>query len=190
MGAHLERVKKILTLLDGKSERLLDELSLAQPEDLHSAPVEGAWSPLQVMHHIALTERASVDYLLFKYSHHPDEKMVKQTLSSRMKGKLVVAALLSPLKFQAPKAVDVSGQNLLDAPTLSDIGSLLRNSRDEFRKLLDTAPADWLRSAAYRHPRAGRMSIADMTIMFLVHHDRHARQIKRSLAQNARNHRR
>ena len=140
------------------------------------------------MQHIALVERASVDYLLFKFGQ--DEPVPPQSFSTRSKGKLVIAGLLSPLKFKAPKSVDVSNQDLLDAPTLSDVGRQLHSAREDLKQLVEQAPASWREGAVYRHPTAGRMSLDDLMLMLLVHHDRHERQIQRGLAKNARDHRR
>ncbi len=140
------------------------------------------------MHHVALVERASVDYLLYKFGQ--DEPLVPQSVHTRLQGKLVIAGLMSPLKFKAPKAVDVTKHDLLDAPTLSDLRREVASARADLRHLVGQAPAEWLASAVYRHPRAGRMSLDDLMLMLLVHHDRHERQIQRGLAKNARDHRR
>ncbi len=185
---HLKLVYRIIPILERKSERLFEELACAPPEHLHRAPIEMAWSPFKVMQHIGMVERASVDYLLFKFDQ--DEAPVPQSLSTRLKGKMVVAGLMSPLKFKAPRSVDVTHQDLLDAPTLSDIERQMRGARTDLVDLVGQAPPAWLDSAVYRHPRAGRMSLDDLMLMLMVHHDRHARQIKRGLAQNARDHRR
>ncbi len=181
-------VHRILPILDRKSERLLEALSRAPPEHLHRAPVAGAWSPFKVVQHISLVERTSVDYLLYKFGQ--DEPVVPQSMSTRLKGKMVIAGLMSPLKFKAPKSVDVTHGDLLDAPTLSDIGREVRGARNDLGELVAQASDEWLNSAVYRHPRAGRMSLDDLMLMLLVHHDRHERQIKRGLAKNARDHRR
>ena len=181
-------VARILPVLERKTGRLLAKLAEAPPRDLHRAPVEGAWSPLQVMQHIALVERASVDYLLYKYGQH--EPPPRQTLRTRFNGKVAVASLASPLKFKAPPAVDVARQDVMDAPTLDDVHRDLLSTRADFRRLLSTAPPAWLAGAVYRHPRAGRMSLDDLALMLLTHHNRHEKQIERGLAKNARDHRR
>ena len=175
-------------MLERKTGRLFARLAEAPPRDLHRAPVEEAWSPLQVMQHIGLVERASVDYLLYKYGQGGDP--VPQSLRTRLNGKLAVAALVSPLKFKAPAPVDVGRQDLLDAPTLDDVHRGLLATRADLRRLLATAPASWLSGAVYRHPAAGRMSLDDLALMLLAHHNRHAKQIERGLAKNARDHRR
>lgn len=184
----MKLVERILPVLDRKSARLIARLAEAPPRDLHRAPVSGAWSPLQVMQHIGLVERASVNYLLYKFGENAEP--TRQSLRTRINGKLAVAALVSPLKFKAPKPVDVSRQALMDAPSLDDVYRAITEARADFRQLLATAPRSWVDSAAYRHPRAGRMSLDDLGLVLLVHHNRHARQIERGLAKNARDHRR
>ena len=140
------------------------------------------------MQHVALVERASVDYILYKFGE--DAAAVPQSFRTRLNGKMVIAGLVSPMKFKAPKPVDVTGQDLLDAPTLSDLRRVLETTRADLRRLIGTAPDTWLNGAVYRHPVAGRMSLDDMGFMLLVHHNRHAKQIERGLAKNTRDHRR
>ena len=178
---------RLLGLLDRKSDRLLARLAEAEPHVLHRPPIEGAWSPLQVMHHVALVERTAADYLLYKYG-QPTRVPPPLTWAARARGKLVVAALLSPLKFKAPRPVDVGGQDLLDAPTLGDLRVMMTESRTDLRNLTERADPAWLSRAVFRHPRAGHISLDDLGRMLVVHHDRHARQIERGLAKNARDH--
>lgn len=143
---------------------------------------------MQVMEHMSLVERGSVDYLLYKFGR--GEGAPRQTARTRLNGKLVVAGLVSPLKFKAPHPVDVLERDLLDAPTLDDVHRVLVEARRDLRRLLQVAPKTWLEGAVYRHPMAGRMSLDDMCLMLLVHHNRHARQVERGLAKNARDNRR
>ena len=178
---------RLLPLLERKTDRLVATLAAAPPKDLHRPPVPKAWSPFQVMQHVGLVERASVDYLLYKFG--DEAPPPRQSLRTRLNGKLVIAGLVSPLKFKAPEPVDVSGQDLLDAPTLTEVRDVLRGARADLRDLIARAPSTWLEGAVFRHPVAGRMSLDDLALMLLVHHNRHARQIERGLAKNARDHR-
>ena len=155
---------------------------------LQKAPIVGAWTPLQTLHHLYLVERSSVDYLLFKFGE--EEEPPSLNLRSKLNGKLVVAALATPKKFKSPEAVDsrniVSSKSL----TLESISYDLRMVRNELEDILRTAPASWHKSAVYQHPMVGLMSLKDMLAFFQSHQTRHIRQIKRALAQNARNNRR
>ena len=181
------RALESLRKLDGHSERLLDEMSLAGDSVLRRSPVEGAWTPLQTLHHILLAERAGVDYLLYKFGQddHEVATPAPRTWRTRLNGKLLAAALASPLKFKAPAMTDARreepGKNL----TLDLAAHQLRNCRADLRELLGQLPESWFRGAPFKHAVAGRLSLGDMLLFMRVHHRRHAKQIRRGLAQNA-----
>lgn len=184
----MEKYQKKLAKLDSRLDDILKLMRNAGERALHKAPIEGAWTPLQTLHHIYLAERASVDYLLFKFGE--EEQPPANNLRTRLNGKLIVAAFASPKKFKSPAAIDsrniVSSRSL----TLESLSYDLRLTRNELEDLLRTVPASWHKAAAYRHPVVGRMSLQDMLSFFHSHQTRHFRQIKRALAQNARNNRR
>lgn len=169
-------------------EHLLDEMSLAKPATLHRAPVKGAWTPLQTLHHLQLAERGSVDYLLYKFGQGgtPPRLSPKQ----RVTGKFVALALMSPFKFSAPEQTNSSKKGPSSKLDLEQTAYAIRGTRAELENFLRTVSDDWHRGAAYRHPTGGRMSLKDMLRFFRAHQDRHGKQIKRALAQNARYYRR
>lgn len=174
--------------LDAATERLLDEMSLADDSLLVRAPVEGAWTPLETLHHLVLAERGSVDYLQYKLDN--DAVMPRMGVRNWVGGKLLAVALASPLKFEAPPQTD--GRVAVE-PTpraLQPLAEESRAVRTDLRSMLERMPAEWAVRAVYRHPTAGRMSLGDMIRMFGVHQRRHAKQIRRALAQNARYNRR
>lgn len=163
-------------------------MRVAGDRALHKAPIMGAWTPLQTLHHIYLVERASVDYLLFKYAQ--EEEPPALDIRSRLNGKVLLAAFASPKKFKSPPAVD--SRNVISSKSLSleSISYDLKMTRNELEDLLRTAPESWHTAAAFNHSVVGRMSLGDMLRFFQSHQTRHFRQIKRALAQNARNNRR
>ena len=188
---HCELVKGYMTQLDklnARLEKLLSEMSAAGEQSLHRAPVEGAWTPLQTLHHIYLVEQRSLDYLLYKYGQ--EEPAPSLTLRHRLNGAAVSVALLSPIKFRSPDIVD--SRNVAAERTLSldSLNYQLRLCRTDLKDLLKNAPPEWIKGAVFRHPQAGRMSMS-ATLRFLgIHQNRHSKQIRRALSQNARNNRR
>ena len=185
----MQRLQAKLARLNAHSERLLDEMSLAGDHVLARPPVSGAWTPLQALHHVQLVERTSVDYLRYKLEQGAAPPPL--TLRARARGKLLRAVMASPLKFQAPQKVDsrhVPGRT--KRLSLDELAFTLRSTRQELQELLERMPPDWRRGAVYRHAMGGRMSLGDMMGFFAVHHARHAKQIRRALAQNTRNYRR
>jgi len=177
-----------LEKLDSRLDDILKVMRDAGDRALHRAPILGAWTPLQTLHHIYLAERASVDYLLYKYDENDEPPSLD--LRSRLNGKVLLAAFASPKKFKSPPSVD--SRNLVSSKSLNleSIYYDLRMTRNELEDLLRTAPASWHTAAAFNHPVVGRMSLSDMLRFFQSHQTRHFRQIKRALAQNARNNRR
>ncbi len=184
----VEAYQKKLDKLDARLDEVLKVMRDAGDRALHKAPIEGAWTPLQTLHHIYLAERAGVDYLLYKFG--KEEEPPPSNLRSRLNGKLISAAFATPKKFKSPESMDsrniVSSRSL----TLESISYDLRMLRNELEDILKSAPDSWHKAAVFLHPVVGRMSLKDMLAFFQSHQTRHIRQIKRALAQNARNNRR
>lgn len=174
--------------LDAATERLLDEMSLAEERTLRRPPVSGAWTPLETLRHLNLSERQSVDYL----SHKLEQRAVMPRLGVRdwIAGKAVSLALASPLKFKAPPAIDAARADVSSPAHLQTLADEARATRSDLREVVGRVPEEWRGRAVFRHPTAGRMSLVDMLRLFAVHQRRHAKQIRRALAQNARYYRR
>ena len=177
-----------LDRLDAATERLLDEMSLAEGRALRRPPVQGAWTPLETLHHLNLAERQSVDYLAYKLAR--EAVMPRLGLRDWFAGKAVSLALASPLKFKAPPQTDARRPGVETPADVQSLADEARATRTDLRGLIARLPAEWHGRAVYRHPTAGRMSLLDMLRLFSVHQRRHAKQIRRALAQNARYYRR
>lgn len=183
----MKKLQNQLSKLNSRTENLLDEMSLAGPKSITRPPVEDAWTPLQALHHIILVERHTLDYLLYKLGSNAE--LPPLTLADRIKGKLISAALASPLKFKSPKDVDSALHTPKHKLNLDTLAHELRTVRDELKQLYLVMPPDWKKKAVFRHP-SGRIGIDDVMLFLETHYTRHERQIKRGLAQNARYYRR
>ena len=161
---------------------LVDERALGRP------PVAGAWTPLETLHHLCLAERQSVDYLLYKFGR--EAVMPRLGVREWFGGKAVSLALASPFKFAAPPQTDARREDVAGPADLPSVAEAWREVRADLHELVRQLPESWRGRAVYRHPRAGRMSLADMLRLFAVHQRRHGKQIRRALAQNARYYRR
>ena len=184
----METYLKKLEKLESRLDEALSLMTAAGERSLHKAPIENAWTPLQTLHHIYLAERSSVDYLLYKFGQEEDPP--PSNLRTILNGKVLLAAFATPKKFTSPEAVD--SRNVVSSRSLKleSIAYDLKLTRNELGDLLRNAPSSWKTAAVFRHPVAGRMSLMDMLRFFQTHQTRHIRQIKRALAQNARNNRR
>jgi len=156
-------------------------------EVLRRPPVQGAWTPLQTLHHIHLVERVSVDYLLYKLDTGAEAPPTR--LAERLRGKVVVAALMSPVKFKAPEETDSRLLPKASRPDIDQLAYELFATRGELERLINKLPPSWNKGAAFKHV-SGRMSLNDMMLFLLAHQHRHTKQIKRGLAQNTRYYRR
>lgn len=169
------KLKQRLSNLDKKLNLLLEELKFYSDDQLNRKPGEGKWSVIQNMHHLLLVEQASQKYLEKKLSFNPTLKNTSPLTNLRMA--LLWSSLKSPFKFDAPKAV---GQdNLQEYVGFWDQSKQWKEQRAELHQYLASLPADLLKKEVYKHPFAGRLSIAGMLASIEWHFDRHHKQIRK-----------
>ena len=96
-----------------------------------------------------------------------------------MRATLMNAFNRSPLKRKAPKGVDET--NFPKNVSFSQIKEQWLAQRNELKTHLESLPTDLYNKQVYKHPFAGRLSLAGMLSFFDSHFDRHYRQIKRTL---------
>jgi uncharacterized damage-inducible protein DinB len=160
--------------LEASRRALLESLAGLPDEAVRRPPAAGVWSIVQVVGHLTLAEEATLAYLRKKMQASPSALSPAGPMSwVRM---VAVAALLrSPLRRKAPSAT-------ADPPAavgLSEARARWDRVRAEWAAFLDAFPPEMLGRAVFRHPFAGRMSIAH-TLGFMQEHQRHhARQIAR-----------
>ncbi len=164
--------------LDADFIDLLEDLKQFSDSKLNKKPQEGAWSVLQVMHHLMLAERLSHQYLEKKLSHNP--ALEKAGLKSKMRSILLKTYLATPLKRKAPAAV---GDNLPEESTFWEVVKQWKQQREELKAFLETLPDDMMNKELYKHPAAGKMTILDMLKFFDSHFTRHRKQINRNLKE-------
>jgi len=153
-------------------------LSLLAPHDVtvqNRAPAPGRWSALQVLHHVVESEAATLGYIRKKMQ--AGASLPRAGLGSRLRRGAVQLGLALPLRFRAPAVAAV-------VPDVVE-PALLRARWDEvragWRELLSTFPADLEGRLVFRHPRAGRMGLADALAVLQAHLDHHVPQVKRAL---------
>lgn len=166
-----------LDRLDAELLKLLKELESYEDEQLNKSPAEGGWSPLQVLQHLKQAEELSMRYLQKKLSYNPELKGAG--LLSGLRSWLLKTYLRAPFKFKAPKNVDTT-----DMPrdlSLKNITKEWMAIRRELREFLASLPDDIYSKEVYRHPFAGRLTLAGMVDFFEEHFRRHQRQVQRAL---------
>jgi uncharacterized damage-inducible protein DinB len=158
-------------------ENLFKFVSQFSNEELNTRPEPKAWSALQVMHHLILSERGSLDYLKKKVYFGPNT-LKKASAASRLRAMLLVTSLKQPIKLSAPA---VASEGLPEQTTLQETEQLWRTIRREIRDFLSQQNEDILNSDCFKHPITGKMSAWGMLDFFEVHFSRHFKQIKTTI---------
>lgn len=155
-------------------KRLFERLESCKVELLKNKPAADKWNVLQIVHHIYLAERGTVNYMIKKL-HFSKGELPKAGFASHLKTILLQTALRTPLKMKAPAGLDaVSGDISLDE--LSRQWNALDH---EFLGFLMGLSEKQLASQLFRHPFIGRINMTD-TLKFLhAHFDHHLSQINK-----------
>jgi len=165
--AHLEEARsRALALLEG-----------AGPAALDRRPGPGRWSALQVLHHVVEAEAGTLAYVRKKMQ--AGASLPAAGLASRMRRLSMQFALALPLRFRAPD-VAASVPDAVDPETLRARWGEVRGG---WRELLEGFPAELEGRLVFRHPVAGRLSLADTLAVLQAHLEHHLPQVRRALGR-------
>jgi len=172
-----QKLQNQFNYLETNLNQLFSDLGNYSHQQLNQQPTPDSWSPIQVLHHLMLSERYSVAYCEKKLSFQP--KLKKAGLTSAVRTKFVGWYLNSPFKFKAlPK---ISGDNLPTEDSLENIRNIWEKQRKAMHQFLDAVPAEYADKEVYKHPFGGRLSIFGMMQFFDSHFRTHRKQIFRAL---------
>lgn len=171
MDPGLERSLARLEASRLRALALVDGVPLAA---LNRPPAEGKWSALQLLHHVVTAEALTVGYVRKKMQAGP--ALEKAGPASRLRLLAVQLTLASPLRFRAPgAAAEVPGASDLDA-----LRARWDEVRRELRALVVSFPEELLDRLVFRHPYAGRMTLAHALGTLQAHLDHHIPQVARA----------
>lgn len=173
-----QKAKAILDRLEQKLRALEQELSALPTEQLTKVPKPGAWSVLDILHHLKMAEAYGHRYSEKKLSFNPS--LPNDNWQSRFRARLLNTFNRSNLKVKAPKGVDESFFPK-DVP-FQQIMEEWKGQRTALYSFLESLDAETYKKQVYKHPLGGRLSLADMLSFFDSHFDRHYKQIQRTLA--------
>ncbi|NRB52714.1 MAG: DinB family protein [Saprospiraceae bacterium] len=173
---------QLITQLQGLNDeldQLLKALDSYAHEALNKPPKEGAWSVMQVLHHIKLAEFYSYKYCEKKLSFKP--QLSKVSWQDNLRAKLVKWYLQLPFKVQAP--TNMSGSALPTESQLADLEAEWKEQRKILQQFFEDLPEEYIDKAVYKHPFGGRLSFAGMLDFYQAHFRRHQRQIWRTVPE-------
>jgi len=161
-----------------KVESLLNELVPLGDERLNRKPADGGWSAIQTLHHLILVEENSMAYIHKKLSFNP--QLEQAGLGSWWRCLLLRATLWTPIKFKAPKSAGI--ERIPESGTLQEVVARWKKIREDWTAFFENMPPELQDKAAYKHPRAGRLSWLHMLKFFSSHFERHRRQVHRAVS--------
>ncbi len=172
------KIDRRMQALDDLLNSLYHKLKDYPDGALNRRPGPGQWSVLQIMQHLLLSEHLSEKYVRKKLSFGAD--IPDTGLGARWRLFLLMCSNSLPyVKFKAPKGVN--DEALPETGHLEDIMHAWRANRQSLRELLESLPPDYTHKALYKHPFAGKLSLAQMLYFFILHFRRHQQQIQRIL---------
>jgi len=173
----LAQVSRKIQKLEQKRVELTKILRCHSPDDLLQKPSEHVWSPLEISHHLYISEYLSRQYLKKKIK--AKDNLKRTGITSFFRLQLLKIALSSPLKFKAPVPIAIQPKNLS-----IELLEEWENERQHLIKFLDDIDEDLVLLELFRHPFAGRMNILQMLDFLEAHFDHHKTQILRRLPAN------
>jgi hypothetical protein len=167
--------EKIFTQLEAKKQRLFNELASYSQETLLLPEKKGAWSVLECLHHLYITEWGTYTYIR-KKTQKP-ELIPTTTTSAALKLLALRYTFGTPIKFKAPAVLP---KTPADA-TLDSVNKDWSEVRMSLSALMHELPEDLQEKGIFKHPLAGRINMTQTLDFINFHFDRHERQVCRVL---------
>lgn len=170
MNPELARHFESLTIA---TNQLLKEVASLSSANYHLRPAENKWSVSEILTHLLISEKLSLNYMQKKSRAHPG-----QLGTAGMKEEILFFVLKMsqrvPLKYRAPRVVREN------TPEPLSFGELVRQwevLRTEMKSLLDSIGPDLLHKQIYKHPVAGRLSATHAVRFMTLHLNHHYPQV-------------
>lgn len=161
--------------LEAKKARLFQELSDYSQETLSLPEKAGAWSVLECVHHLYITEWGTDRYIR-KKTQKP-ELIPPYSKIAALKLQALRFTFGTGIKFKAPSALP---KPPVDA-TLDMVNKDWAEVRSSLHDLMKELPDELQQKGIFRHPIAGRINMTQTLDFFDFHFDRHEGQIRRVL---------
>lgn len=174
-----KQIEKRLDRLDKKLVQLFEGLQHYSEKTLNLPPSKEAWSVLEILQHLYLAEKTSLDSI--------QKELEKETVfesagfADSLRAFALRTALSFPLKFKAPYTLNRDA--FISDPTFWEVAKSWKNERLRLKQFFKEIPADLLTKSAYKHPRGGLMTVYGMLAFYESHFNRHLKQINKTLKE-------
>ena len=157
--------------LEARRLALLERLAAYSDHQLGARPAPGAWSIAEVVEHLVLAERATLEAVGRQSARPP----LRRRWYHQLLGHLVARVLESSIR------VPVTGRILEPGPgtTLAASARAWDDVRSAWRSYLATVTAESSRALVFRHPLGVPMTAAETLIFLRRHFDHHMHQVAR-----------
>ena len=167
----IPQVAAIYDRLAGQREQFLGSLQALTAEQLSFRVKPGAWTVVQVGHHVVLVEQRTAEAI----KKHRGMRSGKRRLHHRLGNLMLWVIFKTGLRVRNPVPEAAPDADI-------DLGQLLAAwdmARAELEEVLAETKERGLQYAAFKHPVAGPYTV-EQALAFLVQHlDHHLRQIER-----------
>ena len=162
--------------LEKQRNEIISRLKSLSKEELEFKPDPNSWNVLQVVLHLLKSEQLATKYMSRRMS--TGKKLHKAGIGSVIRSKLLQIGLFLPVKYIAPKMVDVTGHT----PEFDTIKSDWKHQREKLKDLIESCDDETFRKELFRHPRAGDMNLLQALEFMEMHTSHHQKQIERILS--------
>lgn len=173
------KLENKLTRLYESRQKLLSKLEKFTSEQLNHQPDNKEWSIAQVLHHLYLVERLSLNYMTEKSSEI--DELSRTGFKERWRSFLLKLALKLPLKFKAPSTVK---ESIPDRVDIEKLKTDWETTYKEFKTFIAEFPTSAYHAKIFRHPRVGKINIFQTLSFIQDHFDHHLPQINRLLSKS------
>lgn len=171
MKVSRENVSRLRAELERETAELWQELRSASPEQRDFRPAPGAWTPVDVGHHLFLAERSILEAGRKRRADPARRKLNRPRLVERFLNGLVQLVLRSGIRVKAPSEVLKPQEPI----PLDDLLEQWQEVRGGLEELLDAIPEAELGFTLFRHAVGGPLDVAQ-GLEFMVGHIRHHRR--------------
>jgi uncharacterized damage-inducible protein DinB len=153
-------------------------IAAATPEQRHFKPKPDAWCMLQVAQHLIASESGT---LAFIHKRAAKKNTVFGKIYAKIRTTMLKIFLHTPFKFKAP---NIDGLSPQAAEPFEVVEKRWQAVRENWQQYLSNFETEQLNSVVFKHPVAGKMTIAQTLDNFMVAHIKHhLHQLKRLVAE-------